>query len=163
MTKSAHHSNALQVRQALWALQKEVLTFLKEEFDRENGYLAAPTEWFQVLMNSERYIWLRELTSLMADIDIMTELEFITEQHVGVARSEIERLLFDQSPVDDQNDSSFNKQYRAMLMSGGSLLPLHSQLRAAVQILPQVESANSRAERKIWHEEHRHQSRKKRN
>ncbi len=161
MTKSAH-SNALQVRQALWALQKEVLTFLKEEFDRENGYLAAPTEWFQVLMTAERYIWLRELTSLMADIDIMTELEFITEQHVGIARAEIERLLFDQSP-DEIQDASFNKQYRALLMKGVSLLPLHSQLRASVQNLPQINSTNSHAERKIWHEEHRHQSRKKRN
>lgn len=163
MTKSAHHSTALQVRQALWALQKEVLTFLKEEFDRENGYLAAPTEWFQVLMTAERYIWLRELTSLMADIDIMTELEFITEQHVGIARAEIERLLLDQSPNEDQDDASFNKQYRGLLMTGVSLLPLHSQLRAVVQSLPKIETNNSHAERKIWHEEHRHQSRKKRN
>lgn len=162
-TKTAHHSNALQVRQALWALQKEVLTFLKEEFDRENGYFAAPTEWFQVLMTSERYIWLRELTSLMADIDIMTELEFITEQHVGIARVEIERLLFDQSPAEDSNDTSFNKQYRLILVNGSSLLPMHSQLRAAVQSLPKIESINAHAERKNWHEEHRHQSRKKRN
>lgn len=163
MTKSAHHSTALQVRQVLWALQKEVLTFLKEEFDRENGYLAAPTEWFQVLMTAERYMWLRELTSLMADIDIMTELEFITEQHIGVARAEIERLLLDQSPNEDQADTSFNKQYRSLLMTGISLLPLHSRLRAVVQSLPKVETNNSQAERKIWHEEHRHQSRKKRN
>ncbi|MGZ3773592.1 MAG: hypothetical protein ACXVCY_16675 [Pseudobdellovibrionaceae bacterium] len=163
MTKSAHHSNALHVRQALWALQKEVLSFLKEEYDRENGYLAAPTEWFQVLTTADRYIWLRELTSLMADIDIMTELDFITEHHVGVARIEIEKMLFDQSPVKDETDSSFTQKYKVLLLSGGSLLPLHTQLRAALQNLPKIECANSLAERKIWQEEHRHQSRKKRN
>ncbi|WP_415062583.1 hypothetical protein [Bdellovibrio sp.] len=160
MTKSAHHLNALQVRQALWALQKEVLNSLKEEFDRENGYAAAPTEWFQVLMTAERYVWLRELTSLMADIDILTELDFITDQHAGIARFEIERLLFDQD-----SSESFNNNYRDLLMSGTSLLPLHSQLRASLQNLPKAETSKdqSHAERKSWHEEHRHQSRKKRN
>lgn len=163
MTKSAHHTNALQVRQALWTLQKEVLNYLKEQFDRENGYLAAPTEWFQVLMTAERYVWLRDLTSLMADIDIMTELDYLTEQHLGIARTEIERLIFDQSPVEEENEISFNKQYRILLMSGVTLLPMHSQLRAALQSLPKIDSSNSQAERKSWHEEHRHQSRKKRN
>lgn len=161
MSKSQHHSDALEVRQALWALQKEILNSLKNDFDREVGYAAAPTEWFQVLMTAERYIWLRELTSLMADIDIMTELEFITEQHAGVARSEIERLLIDF----DNTEESFAKNYRAILMAGQTLLPLHSQLKASVQKLPQhkVSKEYSLAERKNWQEEHRHQSRKKRN
>lgn len=160
MSKSPHHSNALQVRQALWALQKEVLNSLKQEFDAEVGYNAAPTEWFQVLMTAERYMWLRELTSLMADIDIMTELEYITEQHAGTARSEIERLLFEQSP-----DDTFNKNYRDLLMTGASLLPLHSSLRAVLQNLPHAKASKDHAlaERKAWQEEHRHQSRKKRN
>lgn len=162
MTQSAHHSHALQVRQALWALQREVLNSLKEQFDRENGYQAAPTEWFQVLMTAERYTWLRELTSLMADVDILTELDYITDQHAGTARAEIERLLFDQNPSDE---NGFAKQYRDMLMTDSSLLPLHSQLRASLQNLPQVEIGKdqSHAERKSWHEEHRHQQRKKRN
>lgn len=160
--QSAHHSKALQVRQALWALQKEVLNSLKEEFDREVGYQAAPTEWFQVLMTAERYMWLRELTSLMADIDILTELEFITDQHAGTARAEIEGLLFDQ---DTPEPSNFSKQYRDLLMSGTALLPLHSQLRATLQHLPKSELSKEQtsAERKSWHEEHRHQARKKRN
>lgn len=162
MTNSSHHSQALQVRQALWALQKEVLNHLKEEFDREVGYQAAPTEWFQVLMTAERYIWLRELTSLMADIDILTELEFITEHHASIARIEIERLLFEQNIEDSK---SFAKQYKDLLKMGSSLMPLHSQLRAALQHLPKKEmpKEQSHAERKAWHEEHRHQSRKKRN
>ena len=120
-----------------------------------------PTEWFGVLMNAERYAWLRELTSLMADIDIMTELDFLTEQHVAVARAEIERLLLEQS----HEPASFNKNYRDLLMSGVSLLPLHAHLKSAVQTLPnkQIPKDQSIAERKAWSEEHRHQSRKKRN
>lgn len=161
MTKADHKSHALQVRHALWNLQKEVLNSLKEEFDRENGYQSAPTEWFQTLMNAERYAWLRELTSLMADVDIMTELDFITEQHAATARAEIDRLLIDHA----KNTSDFTSAYKELLLSGVALLPLHATLRAAVQNLPKVEMTKdqSLAERKAWHEEHRHQSRKKRN
>ncbi|AHZ85341.1 hypothetical protein AB1A81_13095 [Bdellovibrio bacteriovorus] len=159
MTKTAHHSATLQVRQALWALQKEVLNSLKEQFDREVGYQAAPTEWFQVLMTAERYMWLRELTSLMADIDILTELEHIAEEDAGVARAEIEKLLI------DHVEEGFGKQYRDLLMSGAGLLPLHSQLKAHLQQLPEtkMEKHQTVHHRKNWQETHRQQSRKKRN
>lgn len=162
MTKTSHSANALQVRQALWDLQKEVLTCLKDQFDHEVGYQSAPTEWLQILMASQRYAWLRELTSLMADIDIMTELEFITDQHVGIAHSEIERLFF---KLDSEDEASFAKNFRALLTHDGSLLPLHSQLRAALQALPKAEASKdlALAERKNWQEEHRFQARKKRN
>ncbi len=161
MTKSPQHSQAMLVRQALWVLQKELLSHLKEEFDREIGYAAAPTEWFQVLMTAERYAWLRELTSLMADIDILTELDFITEHHAGIARIEIESLFFEQT----YSSEGFGKHYREALLRGSGLLPLHSQLKTAVHGLPKSEMTKdqSLAERKSWHEEHRHQARKKRN
>lgn len=161
MTKTNHHSHALQVRHALWTLQKEVLNALKEEFDAENGYQAAPTEWFHALMGSDRYAWLRELTSLMADIDVMTELDYITEQHAATARAEIERLLLEHAAP----SSEFTKKYKQLLITGHALLPLHSQLKASVQHLPKVDMTKdqSLAERKAWQEEHRHQSRNKRN
>lgn len=159
MSKSAHATKALEVRQALWGLQKELLSSLKDQYDAEVGYEAAPTEWFQVLMTSERYSWLRELTSLMADIDIMTELEEITESHTSIARAEIERMLL------ATNDENFNKHYRSHLISGLDLMPLHNQLKSHVQHLPEskVDREHSLAQRKNWHEEHREQARKKRN
>lgn len=159
MSKNAPAAKTLEVRQALWGLQKELLSSLKDQYDAEVGYEAAPTEWFQVLMTSERYAWLRELTSLMADIDIMTELEAVTDSHAAVARAEIERLLL------SQNEDHFNKHYRLHLVSGVSLMPLHNQLKAHVQHLPEtkMDREQALAERKNWHEEHRSQARKKRN
>jgi hypothetical protein len=151
----------MQVRQALWALQKEVLDSLKSQFDREVGYSAAPNEWFNVLMTAERYKWLRELTALMADIDIMTELEAISEEHGETARAEIERLLFDENPPAD----SFAKLYRGLMMANTDLLPFHAQLKSTLQHLPKTEKPKEHhhAKRKTWHEEHRTQARKKRN
>lgn len=160
MSQSPHFNNAMEVRQALWTLQKEILASLKAEFDRENGYEAAPTEWFQALMGAERYSWLRELTSLMADIDTMTELEFITDQHVSVARSEIERLLFNHEAHDN-----FSRRYHHLLKHAGPVMPLHSDLKVKLHNLPSmaIHQDQAAAERRNWQEEHRHQARKKRN
>lgn len=161
MTATNHRPNTLPVRQALWNLQKEILNALKQEFDQENGYEAAPVEWFQVITTADRYAWLRELTSLMADFDTMTELEIITDNHAAVARHEIERLLFNQ----DATKSNFAESYSNILMAGMTLLPLHSQLRSALQALPKQElnDEQAAAARKHWHEEHREHARKKRN
>lgn len=160
MSDNSFRSPALQVRQALWNLQGELLKSLKEEFDQQNGYESNPTEWFQVLMSSEKFFWMRELTSLMADVDVMTELEYLTEQHVAAARAEIERLLFEQNPA--END--FSRLYRDMLTSGMTLLPLHSQLKAALQHLPTKSFTKDQAyaERKSWHDEHLYQTKKRR-
>lgn len=161
MTDNNHRPNTLPVRQALWNLQKELLIALKQEHDQETGGEVSPVEWFQVLTTADRYEWLRELTSLMADVDAMTELEVITDTHAAVARHEIERLLFNQ----DATKSKFAESYSNVLMAGMTLLPLHSLLRSALQALPKQELTDeqSSAARKHWHEENRAHARKKRN
>jgi hypothetical protein len=161
MTAANHRPNTLPVRQALWNLQKELLIALKQEFDQENGYEASPVEWFQMITTADRYSWLRDLTSLMADVDAMTELEVITDKHAAVARHEIERLLFNQ----DATKTNFAESYSNILMAGMTLLPLHSHLRSALQALPKQELTDeqSAVARKHWHEEQREHARKKRN
>lgn len=157
-----HKNKALEARHALWNLQIEMLRVLKAEFDQENGYESAPTEWFQTLTGAVRYSWIREFTSLMADIDILTELEHLTEIHVATARFEIERLLFD----DGSEQSTFFLQYKEVLInSGGQMMPLHSKLKSHVIHLPTTETTPEQAlaERKAWQEQHHHQSRRKRN
>lgn len=153
-------SASLEVRTSLWNLQKELLATLKSQYDQEVGYNAPPTEWFQVLTTSQRYSWLKELTSLMADIDVLTELEHISEQYAQEARAEIQRLLFDENPQPE----TFSKKYRDLLTASGNLLPYHSQLRAHTDNLPHDASLTDTSEaRKRWQEEHRIQQKAKRN
>lgn len=155
-----HKSTSLEVRNSLWNLQKEVLATLKSQYDQEVGYSAPPTEWFQVLMTSQRYSWLKEFTSLMADIDVLTELDEISAQHAEEARAEIQRLLFDEAPAQE----SFSKKYRDLLTVSGNLLPFHSQLKADTEKMPHNKSLTEATDaRKRWQEEHRVQQKAKRN
>src|SRR5437868_12724372 len=89
-----HLDSTLKLRTALFSLQKELLSHLKDGFEKENGRSVSPGEWLQVIMVAQRYTWLRELTSLMADIDILTELQAYTPEQAALARAEVERLFF---------------------------------------------------------------------
>jgi len=159
-----HHDNmeaTLKVRKDLLTLQKELLNYLKDIFEKENARSVAPAEWLQVIMVSHRYIWLRELTSLIADIDLLTELQEITTEQAALARFEIDRLFFTSDP-----HSEFAKHYKHLLATGAPFMVAHGHLKEATQKLPHSKhhptAEEALAARKIWHEEHKNQSRKRR-
>jgi hypothetical protein len=145
---------SLQLRSSLLALQKELLSYLKEGFEKESARQIPPTEWLQVIMGSERFSWLKELSSLITDIDLLTELPLVTAEQAATARSEVERLFFRQ-----ESASEFSKHYRQILLLGAPLLLAHGLLRQSVQAMPNsgpVQSLEQAlAERKAWQEEHR--------
>lgn len=159
MTTNSYLEGTLQVRRALLALQKELLNHLLEGFERENGRAVPPAEWLQMIMLSQRYAWLREMTSLIADVDLLTELREVTAEQASVARTEVERLLFTPDSA-----TEFGKNYKTALMSGGLLLVPHGKLKADVQQLPKQTSdpAENSAARKRWHEQHKLELRQRR-
>lgn len=160
MTEAGHRGQTLVARLALLALQKEMIQILKDQFEKENGRSVAPAEWLQVLMMSQRYAWMRELTSLITDIDILTELETVTDPQAAVVRSEVERLL-----IDGDESSEFSKHYKNLLRAESHLLLFHGQMKSSITPLPKKASTieEAAAERKSWNELHKTQSRKKRN
>jgi hypothetical protein len=152
--KSEFLESSLVLRSALLALQKELLAYLKETFEKESARPIAPAEWLQVIMASERFAWLKELSSLIIDIDMLSELPDVTAEQLSTARLEVERLFFDQDAT-----SEFSKHYRQLILAGAPLLLTHGELRHTVHALPPV-SANispekALLERKSWQEEHR--------
>lgn len=156
---SEHKEQALAVRQALWNFQKELLNTLKQQHDVEMGYESNPTEWFHVLTGTERFLWLRELTSLMADVDVLTELDLIEELQVQIIRAEIERLLFSEDTT-----HNFVRNVRPLLMNGPALLPLYTLLKAHLKKINAIAVSldEAQAARKQWQQDHIEQSRKRR-
>lgn len=149
---------SLNVRSALLALQKEILDYLKVIFEKESGRSVPPTEWLQVLMVSQRYEWLRELTSLIADIDLLTELQNINEQQAAIARAEVERLFFIA-----ESDADFAKYYRQLMAAEAPFMLAQGLLKVATQKLPALTTNMSHEKaleaRKAWQEEHKNQAR----
>lgn len=161
MTAQGHHEPTLKLRTALLNLQKELLGHLKEIFEKESGRNIAPGEWLQVIMASQRYAWLRELTSLVADIDLLTELQEITLEQASTARSEVERMFFH-----PESNSEFNKHYLHLMKTEAPFMMTHGHLRETVGKLPkparEISAEEALEARKGWHQEHHQQSRKRR-
>lgn len=156
-----HLDSTLKARMALLNLQKELLDHLKEGFEKENARSVPPSEWLQVIMLAQRYAWMRELTSLLVDIDLLTELQGVTEEQAGLARLEIERLFFGA-----ESASEFSKHYQQLMKADAPFMMSHGVLREATNKLPSPTKTwpaeDALAERKNWHEEHRKQSRQRR-
>lgn len=148
----------LGVRGQLMTLQRELLQTIKDIFEKENGRAVAPGEWLQVLMVSHRYHWLRELTTLITDIDIFTELQPVPEDQIAVVRAEVERLFFN-----PDSDSEFGKQYRLLMSTDAPFILTQGLLKEANQKLATLKTPiDAAAFRKVWHEEHKNQSRLRR-
>ncbi|RYZ80441.1 MAG: hypothetical protein EOP06_25320 [Proteobacteria bacterium] len=149
----------LKVRTSLMAGQKDILNYLKEIFERENDRAVPAGEWLHILMGSQRYEWLRELTSLIADVDIVTELENVDDVHAGFVRAEVERLFFKSDVA-----SEFGSQYRKMMTTDAPFMLTQGLLRADVQKLPvrDISHEDALEARKSWQEEHKAQSRRRR-
>jgi hypothetical protein len=161
MNAHDHLESTLKLRTALFNLQKELLSHLKDAFEKENGREVSPGEWLQVIMVAQRYTWLRELTSLMADIDILTELHAFTPEQASLARAEVERLFFALNSASD-----FNKNYQLLMRTGAPFMVSHGHLRDSTSKLPQppkqLTPEEAHEARKGWHKEHHEQSRKRR-
>jgi len=161
MTSQGHQDSTLKLRKTLMNLQKELLAHLKEIFEKESGRDLGPGEWLQVIMVAQRFTWLHELTSLVADIDLLTEFQEITSEQVGLARSEVERLFFHPAST-----SEFNKHYQQLMKSGAPFVISHGHLRESTNLLPKPDKEYSAEEaleiRKVWHQVHHEQSRKRR-
>lgn len=161
MESQEHLDLALKLRLALITLQREILNHLKEGFEKENARKVPPTEWLQMIMVAQRYAWLRELTSLVADVDLLTELQEVSAEHTSLARAEVERLFFSL-----ESASEFNKHYMQIMRLGAPFMIAHGVLRETTSRLPAPAKAWSEEEalsiRKQWHQEHHLQSRKRR-
>lgn len=147
----------LKVRGHLMTLQRELLETIKDIFEKENGRAVAPGEWLQVLMVSHRYEWLRELTSLITDIDIFSELQPVPEDQISIIKAEVERLFFKADST-----SEFNKQYRLLMSTNAPFIMTQGLLKEATQKLPSAKEVDAAAARLAWHEEHKNQSRLRR-
>jgi hypothetical protein len=161
MTAQEIMETTLKVRGSLITLQRELLEYLKVIFEKENGRAVPPAEWLQVIMVSHRYQWLRELTTLITDIDLLTELQEITPHQATITRSEVDRLFFA-----NESTSEFSKHYRLLMATDAPFILTQGHLREATHKLPAATYAVTHEAameaRKSWQEEHKNQSRKRR-
>jgi hypothetical protein len=137
-----------KVRAPLLELHRLLLFALKKERERVDGRVLNPAEWFQILLSQPELQWLKSLTSLLSDVDALSDLGKIGDTDLAILRHHLETLFF----KDDEIVTSFNNHYRKVLAHNHDLFLPHGHLKAAVANLPQETlPMNSEEVRVGWH------------
>ncbi len=136
------------VRTPLLELHRLLLLSLKKDHETLAGRVLNPAEWFQTLLSSPEYQWVKPLNSLMADVDALSELSKIGDRDMAILRHHLETLFF----KDDEDVTSFNSHYRKAFSQHHELVLSHGQLKEAVGVLPAEKlPLNSDEIRVGWH------------
>ena len=148
MKPVASHPELQAVRQGLQELHRVLLAALKKDHERIAGRVVPPAEWFQILIGSPEYQWVKPLNSLVSDVDALTELPTISETDILIVQYELEFFFF----KENDDVTSFNYHYRKIFQHQHDVMFSHGHLRQAFLALPKghVPVATDKI-RSVWH------------
>ncbi len=139
------------VARALRDLHHALLDRARREYEEQNGVIASPAEFLQRLTGEPFFAWLRELSEMMVDIDIIREAaprEMATL--AGTARRAIEHLL---APAAAGAPASlFAQHYWRFVHDDPHIAMAHAAVRQALSGWPAVGEGDAAS---MLHERHR--------
>jgi hypothetical protein len=108
-------------------LHKVLLDREHRAYEQEHGPVM-PTQLLQLLLNDERFAWLRPLSRLMARIDEALDDDSET------SRAGVERLFVDiHALLRSDRSGAFETRYRAVLQESADVVMAHADV---VKLLP---------------------------
>ncbi len=148
MSESQIAAKLKAVRTPLLELHRLMLLALKKEHETLAGRVLNPTEWFQTLLSSPEYQWVKPLNRLLSDVDALSDLNKAGMQDLEILRYHLDLLFF----KDDEDVTSFNCHYRKAFSRYHELMLSHGQLKEAVAMLPPGSLPMNAEEVRIgWH------------
>lgn len=120
--------NLKEIRNEMLSLHKTLLEIERGNYEAEFGKVTN-IQLLNLLFEHQNFIWLRDISSLVAEID-----ELFSKKE-GIEESEIEKLftkakfLFDES----ENNSEFKNKYQANLDTETLVGKHHSKLESLFQ------------------------------
>lgn len=145
---SANFSNLLaELSAALQSLHAEVLA-VERKFDPALAGLAGMDR----LARDPAWAWLREISSLIADVDhVLASREPPTEYEVAAVGTHVRALLFGQG---EPANAEFLARYRPLLQMSAELASLHGGLKRLLNAFPaEADNESERLHaRHVWAE-----------
>ena len=105
-------------------LHKLLLDAVRADYEREHGTIANAGALLQLVINHERFAWLRPLSGILVEID-----DPDVTPDAASARAKVERLFSDATP-------GFHSKYLDVLQSLPAAAEAHAVTMAALRALP---------------------------
>jgi len=103
-------------------LHKTLLEAAKAEYERQNGAIASPNQYLQLVLNDAHFAWLRKISALIALIDEAASIRRpASEPEASALLAETKTLLgFEEA------DESFNDNFQTALQQNPDAVINHN-------------------------------------
>ncbi len=119
---NAHPLPAL--RNQLLSLHKLLMNAERAAYEKEGNVIESPMQFLQLLMEHERFAWLRQLSQLVVVMDeAMEEKPPISKERMDALVGEARSLL-----MDAEVPGSFGARYAAMRARDSAVAAAHGEL-----------------------------------
>ena len=126
---------------ALRELHRTLMERAKREHERVTLTVVSPGELLKLLTTAESFAWLRELSALMADIDIVGDAGSNAQGASAAVRPAVEHLL-----GTPESQEPFAQRYWAYVHDEPHVAMAHAAVKQALAPFPPHEGSGSRAE-----------------
>lgn len=140
---------------ALRELHRTLVDITRREYERAHATELAPGQLLQLLTSDAGFAWLRALSELMVDLDLVRELAPADQDSMAaVARASIEHLLSNA----EQPAGEFAQRYWPYVHADPRVAMAHAAVKQALAHWPtlQLDTAQVLAERHRLAEKARH-------
>ena len=128
---------------ALRELHRTLMERAKREFERVTLTTLSPGELLELLTTSQEFAWLRELSELMADIDVVRDSTSDAAAAMEAIWPAVEHLL-----ATPDADTPFAKRYWAYVHDEPDVAIAHASVRKALGAFPPHGGAGTPADRR---------------
>lgn len=112
------------LRNQLLSLHKLLMNAERAAYEKEGNVISSPMQFLQLLMEHERFAWLRQLSQLVVMMDeTMEEKPLISQERMDALVAEARHLL-----VGSEEPGSFATRYAAIREREAAVAAAHAEI-----------------------------------
>jgi hypothetical protein len=135
---------------ALRELHRTLMERARRDYERENTVALNPGEFLRLLTTDPYFEWLRGLSELMVDIDIVRDAEpALVDEMSAAIRAAVEHFIA--APATPQAHA-FAQHYWPFVQDDPHVAMAHAAVKRALDALPRPENVDAAS---LLHERHR--------
>lgn len=143
-----HLETLKRIQAVLMQMHRLLMASQKSELEVRTGKAVSPTEWMQLMITEQQYAWMKEMLTLISDIDALMDNYTVSEKDLQIIRQDSEKLFF----AGEGEASEFYNHYKEIVQKDPDVILYHGQLRSSIRALPASETIEETSSiRRNWH------------
>ena len=140
-----------QLASALRELHRVLMERARRDYEREHNVKLSPVEQLRLLTTDPYFDWLRGLSELMVDIDLVREAEQpVLDELAPAVRAAVDHLVA--APNQSEPGDAFARHYWPYVQDDPHVVMAHADVKRALATWPRPQNTDAAS---LLHERHR--------